>query len=73
MIGQVPMMGGWGSQSMEEEEEESEEEEHEMGSIATASSRVYSPTPYLKEMLDIFKDGDEVLEGKKSKKSKSKN
>ena len=53
------------------EEEEESEEDPEMGSIATASSRVYSPTPYLKEMVDIFKDGDEVLEGKKSKKNKS--
>lgn len=63
MIGQNPMMmgGPWS-------EEEESEEDAEMGSIATASSRVYSPTPYLKEMVDIFKEGDEMLDGKKSKK-----
>ena len=67
MIGQIPtaMAGHWGM----EEEDESEEEDPEMGSIVTASSRVYSPSPYLKEMIDIFKDGDEVLGGKKSKKT----
>ena len=59
-------MPHWGSESIEEEA--SEEEDVELGSIATASSRVYSPTPYLKEMVEMFKEGDAILEGKKSKK-----
>jgi hypothetical protein len=60
----------WGSQSIEEEEEEASEEdkEAELDSVATASSRVYSPTPYLKEIVEMFKEGDVILEGKKSKK-----
>lgn len=57
----------WGSQ-FEEEEVSEEEGAAELGSIGTASSRVYSPTPFLKEMVDMFKEGDEILEGKKSKK-----
>lgn len=69
MIGQVPGMGGhWGSQSMEDEEEEETDEEQDLGSFVTQSSRVYTPTPYLKEMVEMFKEGDEMLKGKKSKK-----
>ena len=69
MIGQVPEMGGhWGSQSMGEEDESDEEDDADLGSFVTQSSRVYSPTPYLKEMVEMFKEGDEMLQGKKSKK-----
>lgn len=69
MIGQVPAMGGhWGSQSMEEEEETDEDGEQDLDSFVTQSSRVYSPTPYLQEMVDMFKEGDEILKGKKAKK-----
>lgn len=63
MMGHVPQ-DHWASSS----QEASEEGDVEHGSIVTASSRVYSPTPFLKEMVDMFKDGDEILEGKKSKK-----
>lgn len=59
----------WGASHSNEEEEASEEEgDAELGSAVTGSSRVYSPTPYLKEMVDMFKEGDQILEGKKSKK-----
>ncbi len=71
MVGQIPTMMGshWGSQSMEEEA--SEEEDADLGSsVVTASSRVYAPTPYLKEMLEMFKEGDELLQGKKKSKKK---
>lgn len=68
MIGQPAMGGPWGSQSMGEEEETDEEGDPDMGSFVTQSSRVYSPTPYLKEMVEMFKEGDEILKGKKAKK-----
>lgn len=68
MMGQNPMMMGWGSQS--NEEEPSEEEDPDLGSFVTTSSRVYTPTPYLKEMVEMFQEGDEILEGKKKTKKK---
>lgn len=72
MIGQIPtVMGGghWGSQLMGEEEE-SEDEVDPDGSFVTQSSRVYTPSPYLKEMVEMFKEGDEILQGKKKSKRK---
>lgn len=61
------MQRNWESQQSMEEEDTETEVDPDMRSIATASSRVYSPTPYLKEMVDMFKDGDEILQGKKAK------
>ena len=64
MIGKIPTDddGQWGPRSGEETEEEMEAE-----SFITQSSRVYTPTPMLKEMLDKFQEGDEMLLGKKAK------
>ena len=72
MVGQVPDMGQhWGSHSNEEEESE-EEIDPDLGSVVTGSSRVYSPTPFLNEMVEMFKEGDGILDGKKSKPKKKK-
>ena len=68
MIGQIPREGmtPWESQSVEDESVS--EIDPDMGSVLTASSRVYTPSPYLKEMVEMFQEGDQILQGKKSKK-----
>lgn len=73
MVGQIPavMEHHWGARSIEEESED-EIDPDLVGSIVTASSRVYSPTPFLKEMVEMFKEGDDILDGKKSKPKKKK-
>lgn len=43
----------------------------DQGSMRTTSSHMYTPTSYLDEMIEKFKEGDKILDGKKSKKSAS--
>lgn len=38
-------------------------------SVATASSRMYTPTSHLQKMVEKFMEGEDILEGKKRKKS----
>ncbi len=65
MIGQIPSHEDqWEGDSGEE----SEEMPADLGSFVTASSNVYTPSPQLKEMIDKFEEGDEILRGKKPKK-----
>ena len=55
-----------GSHDMLDSEEG--ENEPDMGTESNpSSSRVYTPGSTLKEMVDIFHEGDKVLDGKKKK------
>lgn len=57
-----------GSQDLLTEEGEDDLPDIALGSNPS-SSRVYNPNT-LKEMVDIFHEGDKVLDGKKKKKDK---
>lgn len=63
MIGQIPG-DHWASG---EEDETDVDGDQDISSLVTQSSRVYSPTPYLKKMVDMWNEGDEMLKGKKAK------
>ena len=64
MIAQGPPRTAEGQWEYGDGESMGSDAEVDYGSLPS-SSRAYQPSPFLKEMVDYFHEGDKVLDGKK--------